>query len=945
MEKHNRKMVSLLVAFTMLFTFFIPFGTFTVLADEEVIGADVPSAPLTIFNNGKLKFGVGDQDSVNQQGSLLQPFYYDSELSGGGWFKLTYASYPLNSALGVGGDGTNEWNRNGDILVDETLADQLIDTSHYTSTSDKGYGTIISTGKININGQLVEVKNTYTLGENASFIKIVTKVTNKDVAQLTNVRYWVGTQDDWIGITDGPSKVRGNIVDGAFVKLQNQSSRSSALKIFSNNTGVLFYSTSPRAMTSIKKGFDEFTNTISINPSQSLVETAGDDCYSMYIRLNDLNPNESDEFTWYYAAGELDKLGDITQDVGNAAEQETPQITAPGAPTNVTATAGDGQATVSFTAPEIDGGSPITTYTVTSNPGGITAQSTTSPIIVLNLTTDSVYTFTVTARNAAGESASSSPSNAVTPIRIPTDSEYVDADEAGLAIGYAAGDSETSVTQNVSLLQAGVNGSRITWSSDKPEIISSSGDVIRPSGADTLVTLTATITKNGETRTKTFIVKVLKKPSTSSGSSSTPVITPLATNTADVEVNGKKEAIGTTNTASEGNQTVTTITLDEKKLESKLQSEDKNAVVTIQVSKAADVIVGELNGQMVKNMETKEAILEIKTDNASYTLPARQINIDAISAQVGKDIALKGIKVTVEIAKPAAETAKVVENAEAKGEFTIVAEPVEFNVRCTYGGQTVEVKQFNSYVERTIAIPEGIDPNKITTGIVVDPDGGVRHVPTKVVLIDGKYYAKINSLTNSTYSVVWHPLTFTDVDSHWAKEAVNDMGSRMIINGVGENKFDPDRDITRGEFAAIIVKALGLKPGTGTNPFNDVQASDWYAASIETATQYNIISGYGKGKFGPKDKITREQAMSMIARAMKLTGLKEELQGKEMQKLLAAFGDASKASEYAKASIAACIKAGIADSKEGNMSQVKGNITRAEVAVIVRRLLQKSELI
>ena len=942
----------------MLFAFLVPQGAVTVLATEEV--TETTSTSPKVLNNGKLSFGDGTQDSVNNTGSLLQPFYYDSVLKeidpdSNGWFPLTYSNYPLNSALGVGGDGTNEWNRNGQIRVDTVLTNQVVDTSGYVVQGNKGYGTIVSTGTLLINNQLVEIKNTYILGENTSFIKITSKITNKDSARLANVRYWVGTQDDYIGREDSPSKERGNIVNGEFIKIENQSTRSSALKIFSDNTGVLFYSTSPKAMSSIRKGYTNFTNTISINPAESLIETEGDDCYSLYIRLNDLEQNESDEFTWYYAAGELDKLGDIAQDVGNEAEQEEPsqeepQITVPEAPTNVTATAGDGQATVSFTAPESDGGSPITLYTVTSNPGGITAESTTSPIIVLGLTTDSAYTFTVTARNSAGESIPSAPSNSIVPIRIPSDAEYADADEAGLAIGYAPGDSEKSITQNVTLPLVGGNGSSVTWNTSNPAVISDLGIVVRPTGSDAEIALTATITKNEEQRTKTFLVKVLKKPATNTSSSggggSIPVITTPPTNTAaDVEVNGKKETIGTVNTTNQDSQTVTTVILDEKKLESKLQAEGKNAVVTIQAGKAADVIVGELNGQMVKNMETREAILEIKTGNASYTLPARQINIDAISAQVGTNVALEDIKVRIEITKPTAETVKLLENAKNKGGFTVVAEPVEFNVKCTYGGQTIEVKQFNSYVERMIAIPEGVDSSKITTGIVVDPDGTVRHVPTKVVLINGRYYAKINSLTNSTYSVVWNPMTFADVDSHWAKEAVNDMGSRMVINGVGEGKFEPDRSITRAEFATIIIKALGLKPGTGTNPFNDVKASDWYCASIETATQYNIISGYGKGKFGPMDPITREQAMSMVARAMKLTGLKADLQDEEAQKLLEAFGDAAKASEYAKTNIAACIKAGIADSKEGDMSKVKGNITRAEVAVIVRRLLQKSELI
>jgi len=257
----------------------------------------------------------------------------------------------------------------------------------------------------------------------------------------------------------------------------------------------------------------------------------------------------------------------------------------------------------------------------------------------------------------------------------------------------------------------------------------------------------------------------------------------------------------------------------------------------------------------------------------------------------------------------------------------------------------VPVSRFNRYVQRTIAIPDGVDPSRITTAVVLNTDGTFSHVPTSIVVVNGKYYAQINSLTNSTYSVIWNHREFTDAENHWAKEAVNDMGARLVISGVGNNLFEPDRDITRAEFAAIVVRALGLKPGLGTNPFNDVANNAWYCSSIMTAAEYGIVNGYGNGQFGPLDKITREQAMTMLANAMKITGLQAKVSPAEYAALFDSLGISQPPADWARNSVAACIKTGVVVKSDGDIRIIKGNITRGEVATAVRRLLQKSRLI
>lgn len=434
------------------------------------------------------------------------------------------------------------------------------------------------------------------------------------------------------------------------------------------------------------------------------------------------------------------------------------------------------------------------------------------------------------------------------------------------------------------------------------------------------------------------------------GSSSTPSTsepTPKPTPTEDVKVlvNGKEEAIGKATSTQVGNQKVMTVTVDSKKLQEKLAAEGKKAVVTIPVNKDADIIIGELNAQMVKNMQNEQALVVIQTPTASYTLPASQINLDAISTEIGKDISLEDIKVQIEIAKPTNDMVKFVENVAQQGNFSLMVAPIEFTVKAVSTIKTVDITSFNAYVQRTITIPKDVEASKITTAIVVKQDGTAQHVPTKVIQKEGKYYAVINSLTNSTYALVWNPIEFTDVANHWSKEAVNNLGSRMIINGVREGIFAPNQDITRAQFAAIIVRALGLKTDDLTSHYADVTTDAWYASYINAASEYKLIQGYSNGHFGPNDKITRQQAMTILARALLLTDIDTTISEQEAATILAAFIDEGQIAEYAKSPIAVAVKTGLVTGKANKTIAPTANISRAEVAVIIERFLKKAELI
>ncbi len=355
-----------------------------------MIGTATPAlAANEAFQNGRLRLGTGSEPSVNSLGNLQQPFYYDSVMGGGGWYQLTFSNYPLNNAVAVGGDGTSSWNLNGTLAEDPTLGNQVIDVSGFVRTSgDNGYGTIVSTGDVTIGAQTFQVRNTYILGATDSFVKIVTRVTNTGGTPLQNVRLWVGTQDDYVGGSDQPTKVRGNIINGVFTPLNLTSDPSPALQISSGATGVLFYSTSPRARTTID-GCCWFGNAYNRDPATNPITLTGDGSYALFIRMNDLAPGQSDEIDWYYAAGELANLGSIVAAVGSASSSGPVTLTR-----NVLASP--------FTPVTISGGTPPYSYAISpALPAGLSFNTSTGQITGTPTFTSTTTTYTVTITDAA----------------------------------------------------------------------------------------------------------------------------------------------------------------------------------------------------------------------------------------------------------------------------------------------------------------------------------------------------------------------------------------------------------------------------------------------------------------------------------------------------------------------------------------------------------------
>ncbi len=280
--------------------------------------AFIEGSAQTVIENGKLRFGNGNENSVNATGNLQQPFYYSNQHNS--WRRLTFSNISLNETIAFGGNGESEWNTQGTRLSDHPLTNQIVNTSGFeynVGSSGSGNGQIISTGTLSAEGRILEIENTYTI-ENSFFITIKTKITNLGSADVQNLRYWIGTRDDYVGGIDEPIKERGNIAGGNFALISNEFDQAKAIRIRTAEEGVLFFSASNRANT-VVNNCCSWDNVLYQNPSSAPISVISDGSYGMFLRLNDLAPAESDEFIWYYGAASLSDLDSIINEISEAA--------------------------------------------------------------------------------------------------------------------------------------------------------------------------------------------------------------------------------------------------------------------------------------------------------------------------------------------------------------------------------------------------------------------------------------------------------------------------------------------------------------------------------------------------------------------------------------------------------------------------------------------------
>lgn len=187
------------------------------------------------------------------------------------------------------------------------------------------------------------------------------------------------------------------------------------------------------------------------------------------------------------------------------------------------------------------------------------------------------------------------------------------------------------------------------------------------------------------------------------------------------------------------------------------------------------------------------------------------------------------------------------------------------------------------------------------------------------------------SIQPSTYSQYFHDMW----NDTWAASSVDFLYENGIVSGTEEGVYSPASPVSRGSFLYMLDQALEL-PSANSPGFYDVPQGSYYAQSISKAYALGITSGYPNGSFRPDDPVTRQDAMVMLYRTMQTAGWS---MGTANTNVLNSFKDGANVSSYARDAMATMISYGILSGNTDNTLNPNGNMTRAEIAVVLARVL------
>lgn len=311
------------------------------------------------------------------------------------------------------------------------------------------------------------------------------------------------------------------------------------------------------------------------------------------------------------------------------------------------------------------------------------------------------------------------------------------------------------------------------------------------------------------------------------------------------------------------------------------------------------------------------AAIRIGVNGASYSVP-----LHVLSGLPNRTT------VTVVIARMADSASRELDEELTRQGYDMLARPTIFEL---YSDGNVKIEAEGTYLERSFSM-NGAAESDHSTVVWVDDAGKPRFVPSVFEGETATFYGAYNGV----FTAVRSNRTFGDIQGYWAQSDIERMANKLIVNGSADGTFDPNRTVTRAEFVAMVVRALGLAEKPQFSSYSDVGPNEvWYAGAIGAASAAGLIEGYADGSFRPDAVVTREQVAVILVRAVRYAGElpRQDTSGLEL------FTDHAQVSDWAKGSASELLAAGMIEGVGNAAFAPQAYATRAQSTVLLNRML------
>ncbi|GFN32668.1 Ig-like domain-containing protein [Paenibacillus xylaniclasticus] len=266
--------------------------------------------------------------------------------------------------------------------------------------------------------------------------------------------------------------------------------------------------------------------------------------------------------------------------------------------------------------------------------------------------------------------------------------------------------------------------------------------------------------------------------------------------------------------------------------------------------------------------------------------------------------------------------------------------PIHFETSVMVAGTEKEMPPYNKHVTISINTPSTMLAEQTAVVTFDSETNALSYVPTKVAA-SGTSGSKISFMrkNNGDFAVVKGNVSYSDISSHWARKSIQLLANKYIVEGRTTTKYEPNKPITRGEFAMFIARGLGLSGDkAAAGAYTDLNKNTALAAYIGAASKAGIVTGNSDGTFKPNSFITRQEAAAMLNRAAVYAGVNITLP-QSADSYLNRFVDRAKIGTWAKQDVAKSVSTGFMTGVTAKTFVPLANTTRAEAAIMIQRLL------